>query len=57
MDFPRPLLGAYGITVQGIDNGVEAHLVIGVAGRQEDNHVSVNRIAFEMSLTSQVVRF
>ena len=49
MNFVAPLFGSDGIAVQGIHHGIAARLVGGVAGRQEDEDVAIDGVAFEIS--------
>ena len=49
MDFLGPLLGADGEAVQCIDHRIAAALATGIAGRQEDNDVAVDGIAFQIA--------
>ena len=49
MDFVRPLLGSNGVTVQRVDDGIAALLIFLVAGRQEDNDIAVDGVAFEIA--------
>ena len=54
VDLVRPLLGADRITVQRIDHRVAPGLLSGIAGRQEDDHVAVHGVAFQIAF--QVAR-
>lgn len=49
VDFATPLLGADGVAVQSVDDGIAFGLTGGVAGRKEDNGVPVDGIAFEVA--------
>ncbi len=57
MDLVRPLLGAYRIAVQRIDNWIAPALVRGVAGWQDDNDVAIDGIAFQIALQRGAVNF
>src|SRR5208337_4100458 len=48
MDFMSPLLGTDGKSMQGIDDRVATVLVLGVAGRQEHDHVAIDRITLQV---------
>ena len=48
-DLVRPLLGADGIAVQRVDHGVAAVLAGGVAGRQEDDDIAIDGVAFQIA--------
>jgi hypothetical protein len=51
----RPLLGADGVTVQRIDNGIAALLVFLVAGRQEYDDVTIDSVALKIAFKSCAV--
>jgi hypothetical protein len=55
MDFLGPLLGADGISVETINYRVAAGLGCGVAGRQKDEDVAVNRFAFQIALQGRAM--
>jgi hypothetical protein len=57
MYFVTPLFGADGISVQGVDDGVAAGSVLRVAGREEDEDVAVNGVAFEIAFDGSGVDF
>ena len=46
MNLMRPLLGADGVTVQGINHGIAPMFVYVVAGRQEDDDIAIDGFAF-----------
>ena len=50
MDLVRPLLGADEEAMQRIHDGIAAALFLAVARGQEDEHVAIHGIAFEVSL-------
>ncbi len=50
MDFLRPLLGANGVAMQGVDHGIAAAFVAGIARRQKDQHLAVDGVAFQVAL-------
>ncbi len=45
----RPLLGADRVTVQRVDHGITTLLVFLIAGRQKDDDVAIDGIAFEIA--------
>ena len=55
VDFVRPLLGADGVAVQRVDDGIAAVLVLRVARRQEDEDVAVDGVAFEIAFERSAV--
>src|SRR5437016_4411074 len=55
MNFLRPLRGADGIPVQSIDDRIATGLRSGVAGRQEDNDLTVDAISFEIAFQGSAV--
>ena len=55
VDFVCPLLGADGIAVQGINHRIAPRLRLGVAGRQEDDNVAVDRVPFQVALQGSPV--
>ena len=55
MNLVTPLLGADGVAVQGIDHRVAAMLVFAVTRRQEDDHVTVDRVSLEIAFESCAV--
>jgi hypothetical protein len=57
MNFVAPLFGSDGIAVQGIHHGIAARLVGGVAGRQEDEDVAIDGVAFEISFECGAMNF
>ena len=52
MDFMRPLLGADGVTVQGVNDWITSRLFLRIAGRKEHEHVAVNRVSFQIAFQS-----
>jgi len=55
VDFATPLLGADGVAVESVDDGIAFGLTGGVAGREEDNGVPVDGIAFEVAFEGRTV--
>ena len=51
----RPLLGADGVAVQRVDDGIAALLVFLVAGRQKDDDIAIDGIAFEIAFERRPV--
>ena len=51
----RPLLGADRVTVQRVDHGITALLLFLIAGRQKDDYVAIDGIAFEIALKRRAV--
>ncbi len=54
---PEPQFVAVGVAMQQIDHRVAAVSLGGVARRQIDGHVSIGRIAFEISFQRLAVNF
>ena len=44
-----------GVAVQRVDDGIAALLVLLVAGRQEDNHIAIDGVAFQIAFQSCAV--
>ena len=55
VDLVRPLLGADGVAVQRVDDGIAAVSCPGVAGRQEDDDVAVDGVAFQIAFERRAV--
>ena len=55
VDLMRPLFGADGVPVQRVDHGIAALLVFLVAGRQEDDDVTIDSVAFEIAFKRRAV--
>ncbi len=53
--FVGPLLGAYRVAMQGIDNRITAAFLRGVTRRQEDNDIAVDGIAFQIAFQCRAV--
>ncbi len=51
----RPLLGADGITVQGVNDWIASRLILRIAGRKEHKHVPINRVSFQIAFQSRTV--
>ena len=45
----RPLLGADGITVQRIDHRIAPLFIFVIAGRQENDHITIDSIALKIT--------
>lgn len=57
MDFVSPLLGADGVSVQGVDDGIAARLFLRVTRREENENVAVCGVSFQIALESGTVNF
>jgi len=49
------LLSADGVAVQRIDHWIVAGLLSGVAGRKKHNHVTVDRVTFQIAFQGSAV--
>ena len=55
VDLMRPLLGADGVTVQRVDHGIATLLVFLVAGRQKDDDIAIDGVAFKIAFERRAV--
>ena len=52
-----PLLGADGITVQGVNDWIASRLILRIAGRKKNKHLAINRVSFQIAFQSRSVNF
>src|SRR5689334_25421682 len=55
MDFVRPLLRTNGITMKRIDDWIASRFLFRIAGWQEDKHLPIDRIRFQVSFERRTV--